>query len=169
MQSLYWPSEDAARFGFLVVEPIAAYDMTAYVLREFRLTDAKSGQSRVIRLFEAAQLSLLIGRVIASSRGSMNQWNAPNAVATDVTLPPALPPLAGWLDNRSSANNTPTFSFLSNGGNYHRSVSTESYKNGIFDELLCQKASLGIIDLIEQVQKTRDQFGLDGPITVHCR
>ncbi|VDL61179.1 unnamed protein product [Hymenolepis diminuta] len=159
----YWPTEEAARYGFLVAEPLASYDMTAYVLREFRLTDAKSGQSRIIRLFEASQLSLLIGRVLASSR-HMNQPGA-----SDVPLPPSLPPLAEWLPNRSSANNTPNFGFMSSGNNYYRSISNDSYKKNVFDELTCQKAAVSLIDLIEQVHKTQEQFGLEGPITVHCR
>ncbi|VDM34101.1 unnamed protein product, partial [Hydatigera taeniaeformis] len=83
-QPPYWPMEEAARYGFLVAEALASYDMTAYVLREFRLTDAKSSQSRIIRLFEASHLSLLIGRAIASSR-HINQSSV-----SDVTLPPSL-------------------------------------------------------------------------------
>nr|CDS20654.1 receptor type tyrosine protein phosphatase [Echinococcus granulosus] len=159
----YWPVEEATRFGFLVAEALASYDMTAYVLREFRLTDAKSSQSRIIRLFEASHLSLLIGRAITSPR-HMNQSGA-----SDVTLPPSLPPLAEWLPNRSLANNTPTFGFINGGTNYYRSVSTDSYGKGVFDDLTCQKAAVSLIDLIEQVHKTQEQFGLEGPITVHCR
>ncbi|VDO07815.1 unnamed protein product [Rodentolepis nana] len=158
----YWPTEEAARYGFLVAEPLATYDMTVYVLREFRLTDAKSGQSRIIRLFEASQLSLLIGRVLVSSRHL-------NRDPSDVTLPPSLPPLAEWLPNRLSSNNTPSFGFMSGGNNYYRSTSSDSQKKNVFDELTCQKAAVNLIDLIEQVHKTQEQFGLEGPITVHCR
>ena len=137
--------------------------MTAYVLLEFRLTDAKSGQSRIIRLFDASHLSLLIGRALSSSR-HMTQSRE-----NDVTLPPALPPLAEWLPTRSTSNNTSTFGFINGGSNYYRSISADSFKKGIFDELTCQKAAISLIDLIEQVHKTKDQFGLGGPITVHCR
>lgn len=137
--------------------------MTAYVLREFRLTDAKSGQSRIIRLFEASRLSILTGRTLASSR-HINQSGV-----DDVTLPPSLPPLAEWLPNRSSANNTPTFGFMNSGTTCYRSISSGSYKRNPFDELSCQKVAISLIDLIEQVHKTQEQFGLEGPITVHCR
>ncbi|VDK20967.1 unnamed protein product [Taenia asiatica] len=159
----YWPMEEAARYGFLVAEALASYDMTAYVLREFRLTDAKSSQSRIIRLFEASHLSLLIGRAVASSR------HANQSGVSDVTLPPSLPPLAEWLPNRSTANNTPTFGFINGGTNYYRSISTDSYRKGVFDDLAFQKAAISLVDLIEQVHKTQEQFGLEGPITVHCR
>uniref|UniRef100_A0A5K3F4M5 protein-tyrosine-phosphatase n=1 Tax=Mesocestoides corti TaxID=53468 RepID=A0A5K3F4M5_MESCO len=165
----YWPMNEAARFGFLVLEPVAAYDMTAYVLREFRLTDAKSGQSRIIRVFDASQLSFLIGRVLASAR-HINQSGANESAAPDVPLPPSLPPLAEWLPSRASANNTPTFGFMNGGpASYYRSLSADNYKRGVFDDLSCQKAALALIDLIEQVHKTQEKFGLDGPITVHCR
>ncbi|VDM91779.1 unnamed protein product [Onchocerca ochengi] len=37
----YWPTELGAQFGYLVVEPIAEYNMSQYVLREFRITDTE--------------------------------------------------------------------------------------------------------------------------------
>ena len=156
----YWPTEEVARYGFLVAELLTSYDMSAYVLLEFRLTDAKSGHSRIIRLFEASQLAALIGRVLTSSSRRLSH-------GSEVKLPPALPPLAEWLPSNRS---TSTFGFINAaGGAYYRSTSTESYKRGVFDELTCQKAAISLIDLIEQVNKTKDQFGLEGPITVHCR
>uniref|UniRef100_A0A183D4X1 Tyrosine-protein phosphatase domain-containing protein n=1 Tax=Gongylonema pulchrum TaxID=637853 RepID=A0A183D4X1_9BILA len=48
----YWPAEMGARFGCLVVEPVAEYNMPQYVLREFRITDTQSGHTRTLRHFQ---------------------------------------------------------------------------------------------------------------------
>ncbi len=37
----YWPSEHSEKYGELVLEPIAEYNMPQYVLREFRMTEAR--------------------------------------------------------------------------------------------------------------------------------
>uniref|UniRef100_A0A914XCX4 Protein-tyrosine-phosphatase n=1 Tax=Plectus sambesii TaxID=2011161 RepID=A0A914XCX4_9BILA len=50
--SQYYPSERSARYGQLVIEPIAEYNMPQYVLREFKMTDTTNGQSRTIRHFQ---------------------------------------------------------------------------------------------------------------------
>jgi protein tyrosine phosphatase len=48
----YWPSERSIRYGCFVVDPIAEYNMSQYILREFKVTDARDGQSRTIRQFQ---------------------------------------------------------------------------------------------------------------------
>lgn len=42
----YWPEERSARYQYFVVDPVAQYNMPLYILREFKVTDA-----RVRRLF----------------------------------------------------------------------------------------------------------------------
>jgi len=42
----YWPSERSARYQYFVVDPLAEYNMPHYVLREFKVTDARVGQPR---------------------------------------------------------------------------------------------------------------------------
>lgn len=37
----YWPSERSARYQYFVVDPMAEYDMPSYMLREFKVTDAR--------------------------------------------------------------------------------------------------------------------------------
>ncbi|QQP48971.1 Uncharacterized protein FKW44_009465 [Caligus rogercresseyi] len=37
---------------FFVVDPIAEYNMPQYLLREFKVTDARDGQSRTVRQFQ---------------------------------------------------------------------------------------------------------------------
>ena len=37
----YWPSERSARYQYFVVDPLAEYNMPHYVLREFKVTDAR--------------------------------------------------------------------------------------------------------------------------------
>ncbi len=48
----YWPSERSIRYQYFVVDPIAEYNMSQYILREFKVTDARDGQSRTIRQFQ---------------------------------------------------------------------------------------------------------------------
>ncbi|KAK2179862.1 hypothetical protein NP493_469g03030 [Ridgeia piscesae] len=88
----YWPSERSARYQYFVVDPMAEYNMPQYILREFKVTDARDGQSRTIRQFQ----------------------------------------FTDWPEQ------------------------------GI------PKSGEGFIDFIGQVHKTKEQFGQDGPITVHC-
>ncbi|KAA3681442.1 receptor-type tyrosine-protein phosphatase delta [Paragonimus westermani] len=45
----YWPSEKAARFQFFVVDPTREYKMSSYIVREFKITDARDGESRQVR------------------------------------------------------------------------------------------------------------------------
>lgn len=47
----YWPDR-SARYHCLVVDPVAEYNMPAYILREFKVTDARDGQSRTVRQFQ---------------------------------------------------------------------------------------------------------------------
>ncbi|ESO06781.1 hypothetical protein HELRODRAFT_98742 [Helobdella robusta] len=88
----YWPSERSARYQYFVVDPMAEYNMPQYILREFKVTDARDGQSRTIRQFQ----------------------------------------FTDWPEQ------------------------------GV------PKSGEGFIDFIGQVHKTKEQFGQDGPITVHC-
>ncbi|BET03182.1 phosphatase [Nesidiocoris tenuis] len=88
----YWPSERSVRYQCFVVEPIAEYNMPQYILREFKVTDARDGSSRTLRQFQ------------------LTEWP----------------------------------------------------EQGV------PKSGEGFIDFIGQVHKTKEQFGQDGPITVHC-
>ncbi|UYV73144.1 PTPRD [Cordylochernes scorpioides] len=88
----YWPSERSHRYLYFVVEPITEYNMPQYILREFKVTDARDGQSRTIRQFH----------------------------------------FTDWPEQ------------------------------GV------PKSGEGFIEFIGQVHKTKEQFGQEGPITVHC-
>ena len=89
----YWPSDQAQRYMYFVVEPITEYNMSQYILREFKVTDARDGQSRTVRQFH----------------------------------------FIDWPETGSVL-----------------------------------KAADNFIDFITQVHKTKEQFGQEGPITVHC-
>jgi len=41
----YWPTERSARYQYFVVDPTAEYNMPQYILREFKVTDARVGIS----------------------------------------------------------------------------------------------------------------------------
>ncbi|MED6270314.1 hypothetical protein CHARACLAT_008997, partial [Characodon lateralis] len=88
----YWPSECSARYQYFVVDPVAEYNMPQYILREFKVTNTRDGQSRTIRQFQY----------------------------------------------------------------------TDWPEQGV------PKTGEAFIDFVDQVHKTKDQFGQDGPITVHC-
>ncbi|XP_057627404.1 receptor-type tyrosine-protein phosphatase S isoform X7 [Chionomys nivalis] len=88
----YWPAERSARYQYFVVDPMAEYNMPQYILREFKVTDARDGQSRTVRQFQ------------------FTDWPEQGA----------------------------------------------------------PKSGEGFIDFIGQVHKTKEQFGQDGPISVHC-
>ncbi|CAL8101211.1 unnamed protein product [Calicophoron daubneyi] len=51
-QELYWPMERSTRYQHLLVEPMVEYNMPHFILREFRLTDTRDGQSRTLRQFQ---------------------------------------------------------------------------------------------------------------------
>ncbi|XP_049874528.1 tyrosine-protein phosphatase Lar isoform X3 [Pectinophora gossypiella] len=88
----YWPSDRSVRYTCFVVDPIAEYNMPQYILREFKVTDARDGASRTVRQFQ----------------------------------------FTDWPEQ------------------------------GV------PKSGEGFIDFLGQVHKTKEQFGQDGPITVHC-
>ena len=88
----YWPSERSQRYQCFVVDPLAEYNMPQYLLREFKVTDARDGQSRTVRQFQ----------------------------------------FTDWPEQ------------------------------GV------PKSGEGFIEFIGEVHKTKEQFGQEGPITVHC-
>lgn len=47
----YYPNERSMRYMHFIVEPITEYNMSQYVLREFRIIDSRDGQSRTVRQF----------------------------------------------------------------------------------------------------------------------
>ena len=40
----YWPTDRSARYQYFVVDPMAEYNMPQYVMREFKITDARVSQ-----------------------------------------------------------------------------------------------------------------------------
>ena len=52
----YWPTERSARYQYFVVDPMAEYNMPQYILREFKVTDARvrfvcSRPPKLVRVF----------------------------------------------------------------------------------------------------------------------
>ncbi|KAK4468490.1 hypothetical protein MN116_007537, partial [Schistosoma mekongi] len=45
----YWPEDKPLRYQFFVVDLTAQYTMSSYILREFKVTDTRDGESRTIR------------------------------------------------------------------------------------------------------------------------
>lgn len=48
----YWPEDQPARYQYFVIEKLNLLDLENYILREFRITDARDGRYRTIRHFE---------------------------------------------------------------------------------------------------------------------
>uniref|UniRef100_A0A0X3PIQ3 protein-tyrosine-phosphatase n=1 Tax=Schistocephalus solidus TaxID=70667 RepID=A0A0X3PIQ3_SCHSO len=48
----YWPAEHSERYQNFLVEPMVEYNMPSFVLREFRMTDSRDGQTRTLRQFQ---------------------------------------------------------------------------------------------------------------------
>lgn len=113
----YWPAERSARYQYFVVDPMAEYNMPQYILREFKVTDA-----RVSPLIWTASVVLGFRKI---------------------NSPPS------FQDGQSRT--VRQFQF------------TDWPEQGV------PKSGEGFIDFIGQVHKTKEQFGQDGPITVHCR
>ncbi|CAH8863677.1 unnamed protein product [Trichobilharzia szidati] len=51
----YWPEDKLARYQFFVVDLTAQYTMSSHILREFKVTDARDGESRIIRQLQYIQ------------------------------------------------------------------------------------------------------------------
>ncbi|CAH8605552.1 unnamed protein product [Schistosoma guineensis] len=45
----YWPEDKPSRYQFFVVDLTVQYTMSSHILREFKVTDARDGESRTIR------------------------------------------------------------------------------------------------------------------------
>lgn len=43
----YWPAERSARYQYFVVDPMAEYNMPQYILREFKVTDARVSRQQI--------------------------------------------------------------------------------------------------------------------------
>lgn len=44
----YWPAERSARYQYFVVDPMAEYNMPQYILREFKVTDARVRHTKML-------------------------------------------------------------------------------------------------------------------------
>ena len=51
MSLTYWPIQKSIRYQFFVVDPIVEYNMSNYIMREFKVTDARDGEFKTIRQF----------------------------------------------------------------------------------------------------------------------
>lgn len=55
----YWPAERSARYQYFVVDPMAEYNMPQYILREFKVTDARVSRRRSQLKHHCAMLSIV--------------------------------------------------------------------------------------------------------------
>ncbi|KFO28818.1 Receptor-type tyrosine-protein phosphatase S [Fukomys damarensis] len=53
----YWPAERSARYQYFVVDPMAEYNMPQYILREFKVTDARRMRYEgVVDIFQTVKM-----------------------------------------------------------------------------------------------------------------
>ena len=54
----YWPAERSARYQYFVVDPMAEYNMPQYILREFKVTDARVSSCSAVFCIQTASVTL---------------------------------------------------------------------------------------------------------------
>ncbi|KAF5403142.1 hypothetical protein PHET_03583 [Paragonimus heterotremus] len=159
----YWPTAQSTRHGFLVVDPIATYTMTSYVMREMRITDTRDGTTRTVRQFD-----------VSPTADAMSALETPPAVF----LPEQhKAPRRTNIDFYDTSNEikSPTSPLL-RGDSALETSSTNYSGSGRFDQRRlsvnfrqrCQPICEAMLEIVIQVHKTKEHFGMEGPITVHC-
>lgn len=63
----YWPAERSARYQYFVVDPMAEYNMPQYILREFKVTDARVSRQKFPELRDRSQ-SLTPRRICSTDK-----------------------------------------------------------------------------------------------------
>ncbi|CAH8860922.1 unnamed protein product [Trichobilharzia szidati] len=161
----YWPNLQSARHGFLVVDPIATYTMPAYIMRELRLTDTRDGSSRTIRQFDASCTANSIIHLEKQTCATSS-----NSSEFLVESSPSITTTTGGIGCGRGASLSPNPLLL------ETSFTEDDYLrvNHIPSQLLTtfrqcyQPLCESMLELISQVHKTKEHFGMEGPITVHC-
>ncbi|KAA3680108.1 receptor-type tyrosine-protein phosphatase S [Paragonimus westermani] len=158
----YWPTAQSTRHGFLVVDPIATYTMTSYVMREMRLTDTRDGATRTVRQFDVSPTADAMGALEAPTAYLPDQHKASRRANTD-------------FYDTSNEVKSPTSPLL-HGDSALETSSTNYSGIGRFDQRRlsvnfrqrCHQLSEAMLEIVIQVHKTKEHFGMEGPITVHC-
>ncbi|CAH8553183.1 unnamed protein product [Schistosoma turkestanicum] len=177
----YWPSLQSARHGFLVIDPIAIYPMSAYIMRELRLTDTRDGSTRTVRQFDASSTADALIRLErqtyypTNNKSDFNEFiessRSITAAATSTTTTTTTTPI------NTTMTPSATISFPSNPSSILETSFTENdflKFNQIPTHMIStfrqcyQPICESMLELISQVHKTKEHFGIDGPITVHC-
>lgn len=110
----YWPADRSQRYSCFIVDPITEYNIPQYILREFKITDARVSVEGMLLLLD------------------------------DVDI----------VCTRTQDNQT-------------RMIRQFHYVD--WPEQGVPKMGESFIEFITQVHKTKEQFGHEGPIVVHCR
>ncbi|CAH8622284.1 unnamed protein product [Schistosoma rodhaini] len=164
----YWPNLQSARHGFLVVDPIATYTMPAYIMRELRLTDTRDGSTRTVRQFDASSTAdalIHLERQIyysTSNKSDFKEFIESSQPITGSTITTASSTITPFPPNPSSILET---SFTED--DFLRFNQIPTHMISTFRQCY-QPICESMLELISQVHKTKEHFGIDGPITVHC-
>ncbi|VDP85164.1 unnamed protein product [Echinostoma caproni] len=160
---IYWPTIQSARHGFLVIDPIATYTMNSYVLRELRITDTRDGTTRTVRQFDATPTTDAMIEFEPAHGGfgstRLERLNEPGVKLLDLN---DCDPLAA----SSSPSQTDSLldASLTNGNSNMNRLRPINANFKQRYQSLCE----AMLETVIQVHKTKEHFGMDGPITVHC-
>lgn len=72
----YWPAERSARYQYFVVDPMAEYNMPQYILREFKVTDARVSAAAGSPAQPASYASVVPRPVKGACSSSWRNWKA---------------------------------------------------------------------------------------------
>lgn len=72
----YWPAERSARYQYFVVDPMAEYNMPQYILREFKVTDARVSRQQFAEPRDTSQ-SLMLRGIYSTDRDSLKDHSTP--------------------------------------------------------------------------------------------
>ncbi|KAF6768182.1 hypothetical protein AHF37_07657, partial [Paragonimus kellicotti] len=159
----YWPTAQSTRHGFLVVDPIATYTMTSYVMREMRLTDTRDGTTRTVRQFDVSPTADAMSALETPSTMFLpDQHKAPRRTNNDFydTSNEIKSPTSPLLRGDSALETSST--------NYSGSGQFDQRRLSVNFRQRCQPICEGMLEIVIQVHKTKEHFGMEGPITVHC-
>lgn len=138
-------------------------------MRELRLTDTRDGSTRTVRQFDASSTAdalIHLERQIyysISNKLDFNELTESSRPIAGSTITTASSTMTSFPPNPSSMLET---SFTED--DFLRFNQIPTHVISTFRQCY-QPICESMLELISQVHKTKEHFGIDGPITVHCK
>ncbi|XP_065320634.1 receptor-type tyrosine-protein phosphatase F-like isoform X2 [Gordionus sp. m RMFG-2023] len=156
--NLYWPVDGPSIHGPYTVEPVAEYAMPGYCLREFKMSViSQHAINQPLSEGNQPKISSILPPFPSATTRTIRQFHfeqhdprANDGEDTMAEIKYSTLPRGDLLEQDENTSHY-NFACLS-----PKLVGAEPPMEECF------------VDFVGQVHKTKDQFGLDGPITVHC-